>query len=242
MTSRSALAPSRILGRCSAVSDAGSRSPTRCHLGYRQAEPALPTLDRLMWALRPVARGRRHRSPPRPPAALSSLLGCSTLDVETAPRGRRNFFTRVSHEPGTIPAMTDETNTRDLKASEDAELHFLRSIEVTLDDIARDIAEMKAEARHFLTAHELSRETAPRGSVTGIPVSGISTPTRPKLPPSRRPDLARAQGLAELRLDQSIQGRGYPRRRSRTRYTRTSRTWSPRRTARATSALPLCTW
>jgi hypothetical protein len=53
--------------------------------------------------------------------------------------------------------MTDETNTRDLKASEDAELHLLRSIEATLDDIARDIAEMKAEARHFLTAHELSR-------------------------------------------------------------------------------------
>ena len=54
--------------------------------------------------------------------------------------------------------MTDETNTRDLKVSEDAEaFHLLRSIEATLDDIARDLAEMKAEARHFLTAQELSR-------------------------------------------------------------------------------------
>ena len=90
--------------------------------------------------------------------AVSSLLGSSTLDVETAPCRRRNFFTRVSHKPGTMPAMIAETNTHDLKASEDAEaFHFLRSIEATLDDIARELAEMKAEARQFLTAHELSR-------------------------------------------------------------------------------------
>ena len=54
--------------------------------------------------------------------------------------------------------MIAETNTHDLKASEDAEaFHFLRSIEAILDDIARELAEMKAEARQFLTAHELSR-------------------------------------------------------------------------------------
>jgi len=57
-----------------------------------------------------------------------------------------------------MPAMIAETNTHDLKASEDAEaFHFLRSIEAILDDIARELAEMKAEARQFLTAHELSR-------------------------------------------------------------------------------------
>jgi len=90
--------------------------------------------------------------------AVSSLFGSSTLDVETVPRRRRNSFTRVSHEPGTIPAMIAETNTHDRKASEDAEaFHLLRSIEATLDDIARELAEMKAEARQFLTAQELSR-------------------------------------------------------------------------------------
>ena len=78
--------------------------------------------------------------------------------METASRRRRNFFTRVSHGPETIPAMTDETITRDLKATEDVEaFHLLRSIEATLDDIARELAEMKAEARQFLTAQELSR-------------------------------------------------------------------------------------
>jgi hypothetical protein len=54
--------------------------------------------------------------------------------------------------------MTDETTTRDLKSSEDAEtFHLLRSIEATLDDVARDLAEMKAEARQFLIVQELSR-------------------------------------------------------------------------------------
>jgi len=50
--------------------------------------------------------------------------------------------------------MTDKTDTQDLKA---LELEHLRAIEATLDEIARDIAEMKAEARRFLTAQELGR-------------------------------------------------------------------------------------
>ena len=93
----------------------------------------------------------------------------ATLDVKTAPRGRRNFFTRVSHEAATTPAMTDETSTRDLKASEDAEaFHLLRSIEATLDEIARDIAEMKAEAQQFLPPRSRAdNETAPLGGRCG---------------------------------------------------------------------------
>jgi len=47
----------------------------------------------------------------------------------------------------------DETDTQDLKA---LELEHLPAIKAELDDIARDIAQMKAEARQFLTAQELS--------------------------------------------------------------------------------------
>jgi hypothetical protein len=53
--------------------------------------------------------------------------------------------------------MADETNSRDLKVCEGAQaFHLLRSIEATLDDIARDLSERKAEARQFLTSQELS--------------------------------------------------------------------------------------
>ena len=40
--------------------------------------------------------------------------------------------------------MTDETDAEDLKA---LELEHLRAVEATLDEIAREIAEMKAEAQ-----------------------------------------------------------------------------------------------
>jgi len=62
----------------------------------------------------------------------------------------RRFHTKQKQSP----AMTDdETDTQDLKA---LELEHLPAIKAELDDIARDIAQMKAEARQFLTAQELS--------------------------------------------------------------------------------------
>jgi len=50
--------------------------------------------------------------------------------------------------------MTDDTDTQDFKA---LELEHLRTIEATLDEIARDIAAMKAEAQQFLAPQEQSR-------------------------------------------------------------------------------------
>ena len=49
--------------------------------------------------------------------------------------------------------MTDDTDTQDFKA---LELEHLRTIEATLDEIARDIAAMKAEAQQFLAPQEQS--------------------------------------------------------------------------------------
>jgi len=56
----------------------------------------------------PCGQGRRHRLPPRRrPHSQGArrrssgrrAVGYATQRMETAPRGRRNFFTRVSHEP-----------------------------------------------------------------------------------------------------------------------------------------------
>jgi len=50
--------------------------------------------------------------------------------------------------------MTDETDAQDLKA---LELEHLQAIDAQLDDIARDIAQMKAELQQYLAAEEQSR-------------------------------------------------------------------------------------
>ena len=65
--------------------------------------------------------------------------------------------------------MTNETDTHDLKA---LELEHLRAIEAQLDEIARDIAEMKAEALQFLAAQDSDQAAQ-------LP----SAPTRPERPP-----------------------------------------------------------
>ena len=50
--------------------------------------------------------------------------------------------------------MTDDTDTQDLKT---LELEHLQAIDAQLDDIARDIAKMKAELQQFLASQEQSR-------------------------------------------------------------------------------------
>ena len=50
--------------------------------------------------------------------------------------------------------MTDETDAQDLTA---LELEHLQAIDAQLDDIARDIAKMKAELQQFLASQEQSR-------------------------------------------------------------------------------------
>ena len=50
--------------------------------------------------------------------------------------------------------MTDETDTQGLKA---LELEHLQAIDAQLDDIAREIAEMRAELQQFLAAQEQRR-------------------------------------------------------------------------------------
>src|SRR5262249_12751219 len=128
--------------------------------------------------LAPHGQGRRHRLPPRrrphsPGARRRSacaLLGtrCKRCNEwETAPPSAlsRGLHTKQQQSP----TMTDETDTQDLKA---LELEHLRAIEAQLDEIARDIAEMKAEALQFLAAQDSDQAAQ-------LP----SAPTRQERPP-----------------------------------------------------------
>jgi len=116
-----------------------------------------------MWASRPVARAvaigcrrggglirRAHAGVHRAGALLGTRRNEWKRRLAGAAISSRGFHTNQQQPP----AMTDKTDTQDLKA---LELEHLRAIEATLDEIARDIAEMKAEARQFLTAQELGR-------------------------------------------------------------------------------------
>src|SRR5262245_51383204 len=144
------------------------------------------------------------------PAAQPSRVARETLPNLVS----QTFHTKQQQSP----TMTNETDTHDLKA---LELEHLRAIEAQLDEIARDIAEMKAETLRFLAAPDQAAQFP-------------SAPTRPERPP--RPGPNPPPRLA-CRVPTQCHAGGRSRDRPRHRRYNLGRT---RSTARATRTSPAC--